>query len=376
MTLFVIVMANNIVKRERESNLELLRIITMLGIIAHHFVVNSGVRDLYNYDSPSVSQYFLMVWGMWGKVGINCFILISGYFLCMSRLTWQRFVKLLFQVYTYGILMFIGFAACGTMEFSLSAILSILVSPLKSIGNSFTASFLCFYAFVPFYNKFLASISEREHRNFLIGVIFVMTGCGTFFDARVFLEPLWYAVLYMVAAYIRKYPNKYFDSLSYAIITLVASVILSMLSVVLPLWVKSNMITSIPVVDYYFVADSHKILAFAVGLSAFMVAKNCPKFHNKTINWVAAGTFGVFLIHTRGPVMRKWLWQDIVQVPDLYKGTEGYSAFVPEGVLGIFCVAFIVPILIFVIGTTVDYIRRVFIEKPFMNWLLRRWPEK
>lgn len=30
----------------RQSNLELFRIILMMGIIAHHFVVNSGLLDM------------------------------------------------------------------------------------------------------------------------------------------------------------------------------------------------------------------------------------------------------------------------------------------------------------------------------------------
>ena len=67
------------VKRLRNSNLELLRIFAMLAIIAHHFVVNSTVNLQYNYLNPTTNQYFLEIWGMWGKTAINSFILISGY---------------------------------------------------------------------------------------------------------------------------------------------------------------------------------------------------------------------------------------------------------------------------------------------------------
>lgn len=56
------------IKKERESNLELLRIIAMLAIIAHHYVVNSGVTGKFIYDGTITSQqYFLEVWGMWGR---------------------------------------------------------------------------------------------------------------------------------------------------------------------------------------------------------------------------------------------------------------------------------------------------------------------
>lgn len=59
----------------RESNLELFRIITMLLIIAHHYVVNSGLMDsegvIYS-DLMSSGSVFLLLFGAWGKIGINC----------------------------------------------------------------------------------------------------------------------------------------------------------------------------------------------------------------------------------------------------------------------------------------------------------------
>ena len=38
---------------QRQSDLELFRIILMMGIIAHHFVVNSGLLDIM---SPSLEN--------------------------------------------------------------------------------------------------------------------------------------------------------------------------------------------------------------------------------------------------------------------------------------------------------------------------------
>ena len=60
----------------RKSNIELLRIIGMLMIIAHHYVLNSGIIDAFEVGSTSMNYVFLTLWGMWGKTGIN--ILING----------------------------------------------------------------------------------------------------------------------------------------------------------------------------------------------------------------------------------------------------------------------------------------------------------
>lgn len=71
----------------RESNIELSRILSMLAIVAHHFVWNSGVTELYDFSHISRDMEFMQLFGAWGKTGINIFVLISGFFLCTSTLT-------------------------------------------------------------------------------------------------------------------------------------------------------------------------------------------------------------------------------------------------------------------------------------------------
>ena len=94
---------------ERQSNLELLRIITMFLIVAHHYVVNSGVTAVFSLESLNSRTIFLQLWGMWGKTGINIFVLISGYFMCQSRLTWKRYAKIYLEAKFYRVIIFIIF---------------------------------------------------------------------------------------------------------------------------------------------------------------------------------------------------------------------------------------------------------------------------
>lgn len=82
----------------RDSNLEFYRIITMLLIVAHHYVVNSGVMDLMYKNPFSANAIFLFIFGMWGKIGINCFVLITGYFMCKRTITVRKFLKLLLEI--------------------------------------------------------------------------------------------------------------------------------------------------------------------------------------------------------------------------------------------------------------------------------------
>ena len=78
-------------KENRESNIELYRIVLMLLIIAHHYVVNSGLLDVIYNNQLSANSIFWSIFGAWGKVGINCFLLITGYYMCTSKITLKKF---------------------------------------------------------------------------------------------------------------------------------------------------------------------------------------------------------------------------------------------------------------------------------------------
>ena len=67
---------------QRQSNIELVRIIVMLSIVAHHFVVNSGLLELMSPTLNVANDVYLWLFGMWGQVGKNCLVLITGYFMC------------------------------------------------------------------------------------------------------------------------------------------------------------------------------------------------------------------------------------------------------------------------------------------------------
>ena len=69
----------------RSSNIELFRIISMLAIVAHHYVANSGViNEIVGITEPQLKDYFLLIWGWGGKTGINCFVLTLA-ILCASH---------------------------------------------------------------------------------------------------------------------------------------------------------------------------------------------------------------------------------------------------------------------------------------------------
>ncbi len=336
----------------------------MLSIIAHHYVVNSSVITNFVYDGGATSQqYFLECWGMWGKTGINVFILISGYFMCKMQLTAKRYAKLLIQILFYGITIMFIFAICDYQALTLSGVIKRLLGLLTHINNGFTASFMAFYAFVPFYNKLIEFLSQKQLNLLVGGLLFIMTICSTFFFAPTMNEPIWYMTLYFVAAYIRLYPSKYTANLKLSSIVLVTSVVLALI-VCIGLIYISNRTGRIGFSAYkwHFVTDSNKLFAFIVGLSAFLTAKNIKMGYSRIVNSLAAGCFGVLLIHASSDTMRQWLWQDICNVPSMFKGD--LWALISQAVA--------VPIIIFLVCSFIDHYYKKFIEPFFMDLIFHK----
>lgn len=111
----------SIVSKHRESNLELFRILTMLLIVTHHYVVLSGLPDEIMADPLSLKSIYLYIFGAWGKIGINCFVLITGYFMCTSRITLRKFVKLVGEVEFYSVTIYLMFYTGGVRTLLIEA---------------------------------------------------------------------------------------------------------------------------------------------------------------------------------------------------------------------------------------------------------------
>lgn len=66
------------IQKQRNSNLELYRIIVMLLIVAHHSVFHSGVMEEMAQNPLCAKSFFFYVFGMWGRTGIDVTILLRS----------------------------------------------------------------------------------------------------------------------------------------------------------------------------------------------------------------------------------------------------------------------------------------------------------
>lgn len=347
-------------KKERNSNIELYRIIVMLLIVMHHYVVNSGLLDEMFKTPLAPESIFLYLFGMWGKTGIDCFVLITGYFMCKSSISLYKFVKLLLQVELYNILFGCIFLYAGYMPLSVSSIIQI-VNPIASVNTDFTSCFLLFYLFIPFLNILLNNLSKSQHLLLLVLSLGTYTILGTIpWIGITFNYITWFCVLYVVASYIRIHGIwRSEDKMFWGGVSLVL-ILISVLSVLVMLFrgVYSGVALNWGLL-MFFVSDSNKLLAFLVSVSTFMFFKNIHIRQSKLINTIASCTFGVLLIHANSDAMRQWLWKDTCNNVGMFHSGMIYIH------------ALCVPIVVFIVCVIIDYCRQQFIERPYLDSVLK-----
>ena len=344
-------------RAERSSNIELFRIISMLVIVAHHYVVNSGLLSCIGEQTTlGIKDYLLLLYGWGGKTGINCFVLITGYYLCESRISFKKYIKLFAEVEFYSITIFLLFAVTGYQQFSIKEFAK-AVFPFFNISDGFTSCFLLFYLLVPYLNKLLHAITEKEHVGLIAWCMFVYTLLPSFARANVAFNYItWFCVIYIFAAYMRMYPKQWNNDKKKVTFLLVMSLLLSWISVVGLAFFTHKMGMNIGE-STFFVSDSNKILALTTAIFAFMFFKNLNLRYHKAINVIAASTFGVLQIHTSSDTMRRWLWQTVCNNVEVYNTRY----LIPHA---IFCVA-----VIYAVCTLIDGVRIRTLEIPFMNWI-------
>ena len=321
----------------------------MLLIVAHHFVVNSGLMDVMEQHLLSGKSIFLYLFGMWGKTGINCFVMITGYFMCTSTTTVRKFLKLLLEVMFYNILIWATFTVTGYEDFSIKNALKDLL-PITSISDGFTSCFLVFYLFIPFLNILVHNMDKQKHLGLIALCFFTYTFLGTIPKIHVvFNYVTWFSVLYIISSYIRLYglfPK--IKNSCWGLFT-IATAILAMLSVIGMLLVHDML--GIKLIPYWFVSDSNALLALIVAVCSFMYFKDMPMKQSRFINTISASTFGVLLIHANSNTMRQWLWRDTVDCVGLYSNEH----------LVLLSLASV--LLIFAICIVIDYVRIHSIER-------------
>lgn len=325
----------------------------MLAIVAHHYVVNSGLME--EIDNPlAFNSLFLLLFGCWGKIGVNCFVLITGYFMCRSNITLKKFLKLFLEWLFYKCVIYAIFVLSGYETFSLKEAIKDLI-PFRTLTDGFTSCYIVFFLFIPFLNILIRNMTEKQHRWLLVLTLGVFSVWASIPFVNVgFNYVFWFMNLYLISSYIRLYPVPLFGNTRFWGWMSLLAIVCSYASVIIMAWIKETFDFSLGY--YFFLADSNKITSLAVALCFFLFSKNWKLKYHPIINKIAASTFGVLCIHANCDTMRQWLWKEICNNVGFF--ASPYLVIHAVGVV----------LIVFTVCVIIDQLRIRFVETPFFKF--------
>jgi len=152
------------IKKERNSNMELLRIIaTLFVIIVHYNNKNNGKGFLY---TESLQQHYMVLicFEMLAICAVNIFVMISGYFMCYSKkATLTKVFSLYIDVMCCAVIRYFLDCTIGSASFSISKMLYLMI-PL----SWYVAVYSALYLLSPYLNKLIHSLTASQFRRLLI----------------------------------------------------------------------------------------------------------------------------------------------------------------------------------------------------------------
>lgn len=227
--------------------------------------------------------------------------------MCQKSFSWQKLLKLLFEVQFYATTIYLIFLISGR-PFSWGELKDMILYIPLGIGRGFVGSFIVLYLLIPFINRLLYAMSKREFQYLLALLIGVFSIVGTFIPFGFYEYIGWYVTIYFVGAYIRLYSIPLIRSRHREVLFMLVSLLavsLSILGIFYLTRIKGGELQIWTL--YYFVSDSNKILALLSSVSLFLFFKDLNLPQTAWVNRIATATFGVLLIHGNSNAMREWL---------------------------------------------------------------------
>lgn len=347
-----------LIRGGRNSNIELFRIVLMILLVASHYVHNSGILELIYQDGFSKRNILMSIFGMWGKPVINCFVFITGYFMCKKEISIYKWIRLIFQVLFYNIIIYLLFVITGYSTFSLKGMIYNFL-PIKSVWTNFVSCYLIFYLFIPFINILIKNMDEKLHFRLvcLLGTIYVILGTIPKFTVTMNYIS-WFTFAYLFAAYFKIYKENILKNTKIWVILFCISYLLSCASVMAGLYASGKIDMRL---TYYLLEDSNKFLAVILSFSFFAMFLGIRIKKSKIINTIARATLGVLLIHANSDLMRQWLWKDVLKCMEFYN-SQYYFAHAIISVICVYCICVVI-----------ETVRLRFIDEPIYKAMIKRW---
>ncbi len=317
---------------KRNQGLDLLRIIAMWGVICIHYIGWGGVAQT-NDDIGIFNFVFSGGLAVACNCAVNCFYLISGYFIGDGSGSKKRILRVWLPTIIYSISLPLILLITGQIELSAKEIIFLFL-PVTTNQYWFSTCFVIMSALLPYIAKVLNSCSKKA--------LLILLGILLFIDS---IQPLFvnvfyntgYGILHALTIFVIGYCIRAFNfrlRKIYSLIIFVACV--GVICLIVYLTGKNGGQRSKTISDY----NSPLMIIQSVAVFMFFMQLKVKFKFSKLAPYV----FGVYLLNDNN-YARSFLWHTVFRTQNYYT-----SALLPLHLIGV-TVGFLV------IGILIEYAR-------------------
>lgn len=276
--------------KERNSSIELLRIILIAFVIGFHIISYGNLHPDHPLRISDVNFYPSIILESIFVIAVNSFVLISGYYLINASL--EKFAKLYSQVFTYSVVI----TVIAQTVFYINHRSIDFVGCIKSFFPIITqewwyfTAYIILFLFAPILNKIILEDEKKlKYSIFIMFVVLCLSPTLRFpvIEGRGF-NFVYFMFLYSVGAYIRK---RGIPSLKISVI----SYFLSLIGIIVYTILLDSINRNHGYKSSSFAYDN--ILVLIASVSFVCLFLRGVNFKNCKINNVSKCVFGVYLFH-------------------------------------------------------------------------------
>lgn len=346
------------INSNKKSNFELLRLICILMIIGHHAVVYTHGLD-FTSNPTSITALWLCFIRIGGKLGVNIFMILSGYFMIKSEnVSIAKLLKLIIQCVTISVGIYLLFVSKNLTDFTIQKLLEACF-PITNNTWWFISNYIVIFIFHPYINKLLNSLSQAQYKKLLITatICFSLMSTVTIFTTNDYwnINIIWFIYLYALAGYIRIFAIE----IERKKMTLIALIIITIAAIITSHILLQNLEQTFNTTTNksWLFYHQNTILMLILSLLVFYLFKNIEIGSIPIINFLAEGVLGIYLIHDN-PYVRERIWNQIIKL-----NTYEDNVIFPS-IFAIFN--------IFVICEIIELLRIHLIEKLYMIYINKK----
>lgn len=311
-------------KNERNSNFELMRMISMLFIVLCHVIGHGNVVNNCKNESLKVVIELIKFSTF---VHVNSFVLLSGFFQSKSSIKQSKVWKLVNSATFYKIIIMIVFSFLGLISLKKGNVFFSLF-PLNQNEYWFINNYILLYCASPFLNIFIEKSNKIQYRNVLILMLILFSflpliSCFTSTSNNGF-SLFDFVFLYLIGGFLRKYPlekNYIFKRFSRNFKMLIFVFIFILCVLFNYVFYKysftiegiNSVLNNYSSTMKVYASSYNNIFIIIQSVVYFLFFKNL-NFKNKLVNKIASLTMGVYLISDNNYVRHyiyKWLNIDV-----------------------------------------------------------------